>query len=126
MAFDNEILLSSIEYLKGVGPKRAELLKTELGIRIFNDLLYHFPFRYIDRTQFFKIKDILADGITVQLKCTVIEKRIVEAQKLVLNTSYRNYEIAYMVGFENPTYFSSAFKKYVGVTPTHYVKMTHT
>lgn len=80
MTIDNEILLSPIEYLKGVGPKRAELLKTELGIRYFKDLLYHFPFRYVDRTQFFKIKDILADGITVQLKCTVIEKRMIKGK----------------------------------------------
>lgn len=80
LAYENEILLSPIEYLKGVGPKRSVLLRSELGIRVFKDLLYHFPFRYIDRTQFFKIKDILADGITVQLKCTLIEKRTVKGK----------------------------------------------
>ncbi len=49
------ILSSPIEYLKGVGPQRAELLKKELGIFTFEDMLHHFPYRHIDRT---KIDDI--------------------------------------------------------------------
>lgn len=61
------VLQSSIEYLKGVGPKRAELLQEELGIRTFEDLLFHFPFRYQDRTTFIKIKDIHAEMNYVQL-----------------------------------------------------------
>ncbi len=77
MAKEKNILYSGIEYLKGVGPKRAELLKAELGIRYFKDLLYFFPFRYTDRTHFVKIKDILADGISVQLKGILIEKEII-------------------------------------------------
>ena len=51
------------------------------------------------------------------------EIRIKESQKLILTSKYRNYEIAYKVGFENPTYFSFAFKKFVGVNPTDYLKM---
>jgi len=47
-----------IEYLKGVGPQRAELLKKELGIATYWDLLNHFPFRYVDRSKFYKIKEI--------------------------------------------------------------------
>jgi len=66
------ILQSSIEYLKGVGPKRAELLQEELGIRTFEDLLTHFPFRYQDRTSFIKIKDIRADMTYVQLVGEII------------------------------------------------------
>jgi len=77
LAKEKNILYSGIEYLKGVGPKRAELLKAELGIRYFKDLLYFFPFRYTDRTHFVKIKDILADGISVQLKGILIEKEII-------------------------------------------------
>ena len=49
---------TSIEYLKGVGPQRAELLKKELQIFTFQDLLFHFPFRHIDRTKFQKISEI--------------------------------------------------------------------
>lgn len=47
-----------IEYLKGVGPDKAALLKSELDIKNCEDLLLHFPFRYIDRTHIHKIKDL--------------------------------------------------------------------
>lgn len=47
----SQILSSPIEYLKGVGPQRADLLKKELGIFTFNDLLQHFPYRHIDKTK---------------------------------------------------------------------------
>ena len=48
-------LITPIDYLKGVGPNRADLLRSELKIYTFNDLLYFFPFRYIDKTKFYKI-----------------------------------------------------------------------
>ena len=50
IATSANILLHPIEYLKGVGPQRGDLLKKELGIFTFNDLLHHFPFRHQDRT----------------------------------------------------------------------------
>ncbi len=57
-----------IEYLKGVGPQRAELLKKELGIFSFNDLLKHYPFRYVDRTKFHKISEVQPDMPYIQIK----------------------------------------------------------
>ena len=48
---------TSIEYLKGVGPKRAELLRSELGIHTFGDLL-HYPFRYVDKTKFYTTNEV--------------------------------------------------------------------
>ncbi len=63
-----DFLNNSIEYLKGVGPKRAELLKTELGIFTFNDLLNYFPFRYVDRSKFSKISEIESDSVFIQVK----------------------------------------------------------
>lgn len=62
------ILDTSIEYLKGVGPVRADLLKKELNIFTFNHLLNYFPFRYVDRSKFFKVQDINSDVSYVQLK----------------------------------------------------------
>lgn len=59
---------SNIEYLKGVGPQRAEVLRQELGVFTCRDLLFHFPFRYIDRTQFHLIRDIQQEGEQVQLR----------------------------------------------------------
>jgi ATP-dependent DNA helicase RecG len=50
-----------IEYLKGVGLSRAGVLKKELGLATFEDLLRHFPYKYIDRTRFYKIRDIEPD-----------------------------------------------------------------
>jgi len=47
-----------IEYLKGVGPQKAELLNKELSIFTYGDLLQHYPFRYEDRSTFLKIKDL--------------------------------------------------------------------
>ncbi|MDR6942708.1 ATP-dependent DNA helicase RecG [Mucilaginibacter pocheonensis] len=64
-------------YLKGVGQSRAEVLKKELALSDFEDLLRHFPFRYIDRTRFYKIKDIQADLPYVQVLARVTNKQIV-------------------------------------------------
>ncbi len=58
IATSQNILLYPIEYLKGVGPQRADLLKKELGIFTFNDLLHHFPYRHIDKTKILKIADL--------------------------------------------------------------------
>ncbi|MCU0374826.1 MAG: ATP-dependent DNA helicase RecG [Chitinophagaceae bacterium] len=54
----DSILLSPIEYLKGVGPQRGELLRKELNLNTFGDLLLHFPYRYIDRTRVYSISSI--------------------------------------------------------------------
>lgn len=62
---------SNIEFLKGVGPQRADTLKTELGIFTCRDLLFHFPFRYIDRTKFHRIKEVHNEGESVQLRGTL-------------------------------------------------------
>lgn len=62
---------TGVEFLKGVGPQRAELLQKELGIFTFSDLLSHFPFRYVDRTQVFNIRDVKPDMPYIQLKGTL-------------------------------------------------------
>ena len=64
----SDFLKTPIEYLKGVGPKRAELLVKEVGVKTFQDLLYHFPFRYIDRTKYHKVSDLPYVDLPVQLK----------------------------------------------------------
>ncbi len=60
-------LATTIEFLKGVGPKRAELLQKELGIFTYEQLLNYFPFRYIDRTRFYKINELSAELPYVQV-----------------------------------------------------------
>ena len=54
-----------IKYLKGVGPKRAELIGQELGIYSIHDLLHYYPYKYIDRSKIYRIKD-LDVTVTVQ------------------------------------------------------------
>lgn len=69
----NNLLHTSIEYLKGVGPKRADVLKSELNIFRYRDLLNHFPFRYVDRTKTILIKNILESTDNVQLLVKIID-----------------------------------------------------
>jgi len=59
---------SPIKYLKGVGPAREKQLKAELNISTFEDLLYYFPYRYIDRSKFYRIADIHPEMPYVLLK----------------------------------------------------------
>jgi ATP-dependent DNA helicase RecG len=57
-----------IKFLPGVGPKRAELLGKELKIKTFGDLVYYFPYKYIDRTKFYKISEIHSQMPFIQIK----------------------------------------------------------
>lgn len=72
----SSVLQTPIEYLKGVGLSRAEVLKKDLGIYCFEDLLKHFPYKYIDRTRFYKIKEINADLPHVQILARLTSKEI--------------------------------------------------
>ena len=67
----SEYLLTPIEYLKGIGPSRGKVLRSELGIDNFGGLLYYFPFRYIDRSRFHRISDIPELDSAVQIKGVV-------------------------------------------------------
>ena len=69
-------LETSIQYLPGVGPKRAELLEKELGIATVGDLVRLYPFRYIDRSTIVRIADIHPDLAQVQVKATVTKVRL--------------------------------------------------
>ncbi len=73
---DSTVLQTPIEYLKGVGVTRADVLKKELGIFCFADLLKHFPYKYIDRTRFYKIKEINTDLPYVQVLARLTNKEI--------------------------------------------------
>ena len=75
-----------IEYLKGVGPQRGEVLRKELGIFKFKDLLYHFPFRYVDRSRFHLISEVQDDAAYIQIKGRIVSMNTIgqkRAQRLV-------------------------------------------
>ena len=68
---------TTIEFLKGVGPKRAEVLQKELGIYTYADLLGYYPFRYIDRTRFYKIAELDPDLPYVQILGRITSKETI-------------------------------------------------
>lgn len=68
---------TTIEFLKGVGPKRAELFQKELGIFTYNHLLNYYPFRYIDRTRFYKINELNPDLPYVQILGRITSKEVI-------------------------------------------------
>ena len=74
-------LQTPIEYLKGVGPARGELLRKELGIHKYGDLINFFPNRYIDRTRYYKINELQASNSEVQIVGKIINIKTVEFGK---------------------------------------------
>jgi ATP-dependent DNA helicase RecG len=74
----NNLLLTPIEYLKGVGPNRGELLRKELGIYKYVDLVNFFPNRYIDRTRYYKINELQNNIAEVQIIGKIINIKTVE------------------------------------------------
>jgi ATP-dependent DNA helicase RecG len=77
----NDILKTPIEYLKGIGPTRGELLRKELGIFKYVDLLNFYPNRYIDRTKYFKIKELQDTNAEVQIVGKITHIKTVEFGK---------------------------------------------
>lgn len=66
------LLDSDIKYLPGIGPKRAELLGKELNIQTFRDLLYFFPFRYVDRSRIYSIAEINSTLAYIQIRGKIV------------------------------------------------------
>ncbi len=83
-----DIFNTPIEFLKGVGPNRAKLLKDQLKIFTYKDLLYTFPYRYVDRTKFHKISSIDSLLTEVQLigKITNLKKVGIGRKKRIIAT----------------------------------------
>lgn len=71
----------SIDYLKGVGPNRAQLLKNELGINTLQDLLYFFPHRYIDRSQYFSPSQLPKTSAEVQVLGSITHLETVKQKR---------------------------------------------
>ena len=76
-----DVLQTPIEFLSGVGPNRANLLKQELNIFSFQDLLHFFPHRYIDRSKFYKINEFPQNNSEVQLKGSIISVKTTNQKK---------------------------------------------
>ncbi|ESU21198.1 ATP-dependent DNA helicase [Flavobacterium enshiense DK69] len=77
----NNLLDTPIEYLKGVGPQRGDLLRKELNIHRYGDLINLYPNRYIDRTRYYKINELQNSNSEVQIVGKVIHIKTVEQKK---------------------------------------------
>ena len=73
-------LQTPIDYLKGVGPNRADLLRSELGIHTYQDLIHLFPNRYLDRTRYYTIKELERNNAEVQLKGKITSLKMIEGK----------------------------------------------
>lgn len=72
-----DILYNDIKNLKAVSDKKAKVLEKELGITTYRDLLYHFPYRYVDRSKYYTIAEICSEDTYVQIVGKIISKEIV-------------------------------------------------
>lgn len=74
-------LKSPLLYLKGVGPQRAKLLESEVNLKTYKDLIEYYPFRYIDRTKFYKINELQQSTAEVQILGVITEIRLVNQKR---------------------------------------------
>ncbi len=99
-----------IVYLKGVGDKKSEVLNTELDIFTINDLLNHYPYRYIDKSKFYRIEELHSHtNIYVQCKGKIISKQILgenKSKRLVCELTDNTGTIS-LVWFNNIKYFQT-------------------
>jgi ATP-dependent DNA helicase RecG len=73
----DSLLQTDIKFLPGVGPKRGEMLLSELGVSTFEDLLRHYPYKYTDRTKFYSISEIQSEESLIQIKGKVTSMELV-------------------------------------------------
>ncbi len=104
---------TAIEYLKGVGPQRAEMLKKELGIFTFGDLSGYYPFRYIDKSKFYKINEINSDVAYVQIKGYIDKIEMIGGKRIVRMTARLSDETGTieLVWFNGFRWLKDKFKK---------------
>ncbi len=101
----SHILDTPVEYLKGVGPRRAEIFRSELDIRNFSDLLEFFPFRYVDRSKYYTVSQIRGDMPYVQIKgrisgITLHGKQRTSRMTATLSDETGSIELVWFRGFK--------------------------
>lgn len=77
---------TSLEFAPGIGPARAALLRSELGLATVGDLLQHYPFRYVDKSKYHRIVDVVSDAAQVQIKGRITRSELIgppKAKRLV-------------------------------------------
>ena len=102
-----DLRYKDINYCKGVGSKRADLLRRELHVESALDLLYIFPYKYIDRSQFYQIRDIEDEDTYVQIVGVITEYKTVgvgKAQRMTALFTDKNNDTIELVWFQGVKY----------------------
>lgn len=122
----NSLLQTPIEYLKGVGPQRGELLRKEIGIHKYEDLVNFFPNRYIDRTRYYKINELNNNVAEVQIIGKIIHIKTVEfgkAKKRLVATFVDDTGEMELVWFQGQKWIRESLK--LNIPYVIFGKVTH-
>ncbi|MBP0902574.1 ATP-dependent DNA helicase RecG [Mariniflexile gromovii] len=105
-------LQTPIDYLKGVGPNRADLLRKELGIHTYQDLINLFPNRYIDRTRYYKISQLQQSNADIQVIGKLVEfKEVAQKQgKRLVGTFQDETGVMELVWFRGHKWIRDSIK----------------
>ena len=112
----HSILDQDIMYLTGVGPRKKEILSKELNINTFGDLLEYYPYKYVDRTQIYRIAQLQGDMPYVQVKGHILsfeEFDMGPRKKRIVAHFTDGWNVADLVWFQGAKYVLSTYK--VGV-----------
>ena len=107
-----ELLSTPIDFLSGVGPARSDLLKKELRIFTYRDLLTYYPFRYVDKSKIFKVADLNSDLPFVQIKGKIIKSEDIgrgRAKRLIAHLE-DDTGIIKLVWFKGTRWIKSSLK----------------
>ena len=81
--------MQDIKFLPGVGPQKATLFASELGIRSVEDLLHHFPYKYVDRSRFYYLHEITENMPFIQVKGQILKfEKIGEGKNMRLSAVF--------------------------------------
>ena len=109
----HSILDQDIMYLPGVGPRKKEILSKELNINTFGDLLEYYPYKYVDRTQIYRIAQLQGDMPYVQLKGRILSFEEFDMgprrKRLVAHFS-DGWNVADLVWFQGTKYILNTYK----------------
>ena len=108
-----DILSQDIMYLPGVGPQRKEILSKELGISTWRDLIENFPYKYVDRSRIYTIRELSADMLFVQIKGKVLsyeEFEMSARKKRVVGHFSDGTGVADLVWFSGAQYIYKNYK----------------
>jgi len=109
-----DILQQDIQYLTGVGPNRRKMLSDELGIQTFGDLLQYYPYKHIDRSRLYSIRELTGDMPFVQVKGTILSfetfKMSARKERVVAHFTDGSGKVMDLTWFNGGKYAKQSYK----------------